>query len=199
MKISTIAIAAATLLTTVPAIAAADDPLKVIYKVSGVIDPGSASFTGIATVFFCTNFSNVPEVVRISLRAEANGAPTNNTYGFSVGETRTFVTHEINAYSVDAELAPGVLFTQASAILFATTTNVHCSATQIDAAAEPAIGIPLHMVRFRPATNSRNKGRYLCCLRNSRSQPPEGQGDENLDRCNRGSNCADHGSRHRGS
>ena len=85
MKISTIAIAAATLLTTIPAIAAADDPLKVIYKVSGVIDSGSASFTGIATVFFCTNFSNVPEVVRISLRAEANGAPTNNTYGFSVG------------------------------------------------------------------------------------------------------------------
>ena len=49
------------MLTTVPAIAAADDPLQLIYRVSGVFDSGDVTNVGMATTFFCTNFGNVAE------------------------------------------------------------------------------------------------------------------------------------------
>jgi hypothetical protein len=154
MKILTVAVAGTTLLTTVPAIAAADDPLQVIYKVSGVMDSGSADEVGIATVFFCTNFGNVAERVRISLRPEEGGVPINNTYDLGPRETKTFETHDTAAYDEDNTLAPGVIFTQSAAIILATTKNVHCSAAQVNAAAAKPIGIPLHMVRFNPPPNS---------------------------------------------
>ena len=82
MKILTVAIAGATVLTTVPAIAAADDPLQLIYRVSGVFDSGDVTNVGMATTFFCTNFGNVAEKVRIRLLTEDGGTPANNTFDF---------------------------------------------------------------------------------------------------------------------
>jgi len=154
MKILSIAIAAATLLTTVPAIAASTDPLRVIYKVSGVLDSGAGPNMGYATVFFCTNFSSVEERVRISLRPKNAGAPINNTFNFDPGETQTFATHQALAYNEDNTLAAGIIFRQGSAIISATTVNVHCSTAQVNATATVPVSIALHMVRIRPKSNS---------------------------------------------
>jgi hypothetical protein len=160
MKIATIAIAAATLLTTVPAIAAVGDPLQVIYRVSGVLDSGDAGATGYATVFFCTNFSTVDESVRISLRPETSvGTIVTNTYDFTAGETRTFATHDIAGYSLDSSLGAATSIRQGSAIISATTVHVNCSAAHLDAATTDPVGIPLHMVRLHPANNSQEDSR----------------------------------------
>jgi hypothetical protein len=154
MKILSVAIAAASLLPAVPAIAAATDPLKVIYRLSGVRDNGGAANTGLATVFFCTNFGDVEERVRISLRAEADGAPTNNTFNFGPGQTRTLATHFTTVYSEEAQLDPGTFYEQGAATISATTVNVHCSVVQADGAAAGPRGVALHLVRFNPANNS---------------------------------------------
>jgi hypothetical protein len=141
--------------STVPAIKAADDPLQVIYRVSGVLDNGGGGGVGTATVFFCTNFSGVEERVRISLRRrESGGAPVNNTGNYDPGETRTFATHSGVFYNLDQQLANGVIFQQGSAVIYATSVNVHCSAAQVDASAAAPVSIALHMVRLNPVNNS---------------------------------------------
>jgi hypothetical protein len=159
MKILAIAIAGAALLTAVPAVAATDDPLQVIYRVSGVLDSGDGPNTGYATVFFCTNFSNAEERVRISLRPEAGGTPTNNTYNFDPGETQTFATHNIVAYNEDNTLDAGNSYRQGSALIYATSLNVHCSAAQVNAATTAPESIALHMVRLNPVNNSQEDSR----------------------------------------
>jgi hypothetical protein len=134
---------------------AATDPLRVIYRVSGVLDSGdAASGVGTSTTFICTNFSNVPEKLRIILRPETAGTNIINTFDLASGETFTASTHFADAYSENFELSPGTAFRQASALIAATTTNMHCTATHQDASLNFPNGIELHLVRIRPANNS---------------------------------------------
>jgi hypothetical protein len=133
---------------------AADDPFEVIYRVTGVLDSGDVGLTGKATLFFCTNFGPVAERLRISLRLENPGPPHNTTLEVGPGETKTAATHGTVAYGGEDEIAPGTSFQQGSAIISATSLHVNCSAAQVDAAAAAPVGLPLHMVRLRPAPDT---------------------------------------------
>src|SRR5215475_2467816 len=48
-----------------PADASITDPEIIIYRFPGVRDDGGGVFIGVATVFFCTNFSGVTENARL--------------------------------------------------------------------------------------------------------------------------------------
>ena len=53
-----------------PVQAATTDPLRLIYRISGVTDSGSAPNSGTATAFHCTNFSTVTERIRFLVRKD---------------------------------------------------------------------------------------------------------------------------------
>ena len=88
-----------------------------------MVDSGDVANTGTATVFFCTNFGNGRQTVRISLRLENPGAPINTSFSLDAGETKTFATHATIVYSEAGALAPGQAFEQGSAIIYATSLN----------------------------------------------------------------------------
>jgi hypothetical protein len=156
MKLLAASVAVAALLTTGHATAqeAASDPLRAIYRITGVLDSGDASGVGNATTFICTNFSNVEERIRYSLREESSGGTVTKTATLASQETYTVSTHSTDVYSEDDTLDPGVSYRQGSMVISATTTNIHCTAMQVDASTSYPQGIALHMVRIRPANNS---------------------------------------------
>src|SRR5262245_35525566 len=72
-------IAAAAVACAAPVQAGVNDPEKIIYRGSGVLDNGGNDFDGLATAFHCTNFSGVNENIRFVIRTNlgalvANGA-----------------------------------------------------------------------------------------------------------------------------
>ena len=54
-----------------PASAVFTDPEVIIYRFPGVKDDGGPNFTGVATVFHCTNFSGTQETMRFVTRNAA--------------------------------------------------------------------------------------------------------------------------------
>jgi hypothetical protein len=153
MKLASSIFVLTTLAAILPAQAqsgAVTDPLKIIYKVSGVNDTGDATNVGIATSFICTNFGNVEEKLRFLVREE-NGNATTKFLNVGSGETVTASTHFTNVFSEDLTLTPGISIRQGAAAISATSVNVFCSAMIVDAASSSPNGIALHLVRFNPA------------------------------------------------
>jgi hypothetical protein len=141
-------IGAAAFASVQPAQAGVNSPEVIIYRVSGVRDDGGPSFTGVATVFHCTNFSGVDESIRIVIRNAAAAIVVNSGSGILPHlNTVTFMTHGNRAYG-GANLVTGVV--QGSAAIAATSVNVVCTAMTIDASLGNPVGVPLHMVRFNP-------------------------------------------------
>jgi hypothetical protein len=130
---------------------ATTDPLKTIYRVSGLTDSGNVANVGVATTFHCTSFSTVPETIKFFIRrfdgAKVADIKRNLT---AFGATHTASTHGINLFFDDTLLAPGIAIEQGSAVIQSTSLNVHCSAMIVDAASAAPQGIALHMVRLNP-------------------------------------------------
>src|SRR5262249_34863067 len=135
-------IAVAALAFTVPAQAGVDDPEVIIYRVSGVADDNSV----LATSFHCTNFSGVPETIRIVLR-HLDGTIVRNHFQTPIPHLNTTIlsTHHATIYS-DISLNTGTF--QGTAAIAATSVNVTCSAMQVQTNSLPPVGIALHVTRF---------------------------------------------------
>ena len=147
-------IAAAALASVLPAAAnaATTDPEVILYRFSGVLDNGGGIGVGVATAFHCTNFSGVPETVRIVVRDSSSGLATNLSFGIAHLQTRTFTTHAVTLYAQNT-LGPGVIL-QGTAAIAATSTSFVCTAMTIDAASTSPVGIALHSIRFNPVPGS---------------------------------------------
>jgi hypothetical protein len=154
MKLASSIFVLTTLAAILPAQAqsgAVTDPLKIIYKASGLLDNGGASAAGVATSMHCTNFGNVDERVRFLVR-QSNGAATSQTTTVGAGQTVTASTHNTNIFGENITLTTGTSIRQgALAISSSSTTNVFCSAMIVDANSQVPVGIALHLVRFNPA------------------------------------------------
>lgn len=127
---------------------AVNSPLKVIYRISGVADDGSSG-VGVATSFHCTNFGNVNEKVKFTVRTF--DGDTSKVALVRAGETITASTKETDLFFENVFLNTGFV-EQGGAIIAATATQtIFCSAMLVDPNDNDAEGIALHMVRFNPA------------------------------------------------
>jgi len=134
-----------------PADAGINDPEIVIYRFPGVADNGSTN-TGIATVFHCTNFSGVPENLRIVVRATDGTIVGNFAQPINHHQTLTLATHAVAIYFETVVSMGPVL--QGSAAIAATSINVVCTAMTLDASTFSPVGFALHGIRFNPAPGS---------------------------------------------
>jgi len=134
---------------------AVGDPLKIIYRISGVTDNGGGDAVGVATLIHCTNFGSVSETVKFIIK-QWDGTVLKSRYTTIVsGNTRTAATHYTALFFEDLALTPNIVIGQGSAIIYATLPQmVFCSAMIVDAAATVPQGISLHMVRYNPATGT---------------------------------------------
>jgi hypothetical protein len=131
-----------------PADAATFDPEVIIYRFPGVTDNA-----GMATVFFCTNFSGVTENIRFVTRAFNGDLIQNSTKSVVHLGTITVNTHQTAAYAPDLDLATGT-FSGGTTAIAATSTNIICTAMTIDAANPKPDGVALRGIRFNPVPGS---------------------------------------------
>lgn len=132
---------------------AGTDPLKVIYRVSGLIDDGGADNSGVASVVTCTNFSSTSENLRFVILHWDGSQKKSVLYTMNPRKTSSISTHETRLFGEDFAFNSGPL-SQGVLVISATTTNVHCTVSVIDAAATKPQGFDLHMVRFNPHPGS---------------------------------------------
>ena len=138
---------------TAPVSAASSDPENVIYRFPGVRDNDGAPNSGIATAFFCTNFSGATELIRFVTRNH-DGTLLTNVVSFAAHlVTVTASTHVTTAYTEDHSLQTG-LVNQGTTAIAATSVNIVCTAMTIDAAAAAPVGVALRGIRFNPAPGS---------------------------------------------
>jgi len=151
---STTAVAAmiACLTASQPAQAALGDAEVIIYRFPGVRDNGGADNTGVATTFHCTNFSGVPETIRIVVRDFDSTLKANLPFVVIHLATLTMSTHQTTFYS-DGSLSAGVV-AQGTAAIAATSTNIICTAVTLDAASASPDGFALRGIRFNPVPGS---------------------------------------------
>ena len=136
-----------------PANAAVTDPEVIIYRFPGVIDNGGGTFTGVATLFICTNFSGAPETIRFATRGSGGGLITNIPLSIDHLQTRKAATHGPMSYGADILLnTPGV-FGGTTAIA-ATSINIICTGMAINASTEAPVGVALRGIRFNPVPGS---------------------------------------------
>src|SRR4051794_32048023 len=113
-----------------PVSAAQSDPEVIIYRFPGVRDFGNG-FTGVATVFFCTNFSGATENIRFVTRNFDAALASNVVLPIAHLATISESTHPTLVYS-GASLQTGGLSGGTTAIA-ATSINIICTAETIDA------------------------------------------------------------------
>ena len=101
-----------------------------------------------ATVFFCTNFSGVPETLRVAVRGPTGALLANVAVTVNHLNTTALATHDTFSLT-EVNLNTGV-FTHGTAAMAATTVNMTCSARQFSAGNANPQGIGLHMTRFNP-------------------------------------------------
>src|SRR5215510_2424987 len=92
MKASQWIIAAAALACAAPVQAGVNDPEKIIYRGSGVLDNGGNDFDGLATAFHCTNFSGVNENIRFVIRTNLGALVANGAIAVPHLNTQTVLT-----------------------------------------------------------------------------------------------------------
>ena len=133
-----------------PASAGVNDPEVIIYRFPGVRDLGGGSA---ATVFACTNFSGVTEVLRFATRTHASFLVSNVTMNIGHLETKNAVTRVNNAYAADQNLSTNTLNSGTTAIA-ATSINIICTGMVIDASNAVPNGLALRGIRFNPIPGS---------------------------------------------
>jgi hypothetical protein len=146
-------IAAAALACTEPVRAGVNDPEVIIYRFPGVLHIGFIPNAGVATVFHCTNFSGVPENIRVVVRASDGGLLANVLTTVPHLATNTFSTNTTNLYTDNNNLQTGMV-TQGTAAIAATSVSVICTAVTIDAQAIVPNGFALRGIRFSPVPGS---------------------------------------------
>jgi len=125
--------------------------VTVIYLASGVRDTGQAEFVGIATLIHCTNWSSATQTIAFVVRSDTGNIVGNKSFAITPLQTFTGTTHNTAPYNEDGLLLPaGISVGQGSIWVGATTNQVTCSASVIDAAAAFPNGVDLHLVRFNP-------------------------------------------------
>jgi hypothetical protein len=123
---------------------ATGDPLKVLYRISGITDKA-----GVATSFHCSSFSSVNETVSLVIRNFNGTVLANTSFSVAPSQTRTASTRGTNLYAEDVLLNTG-LVTQGLALIRATSIDIICSVVVVNATAALPQGIELHMVRSNP-------------------------------------------------
>jgi hypothetical protein len=118
-----------------------------------VTDNGGAANQGVATVFHCTNFSGVTEIIRFVTRGQAGALLSNAPFSVPHLVTVTASTHG-TALFADIGLGGTGLVQQGTTAIAATSVNVICTAMIVDAASITPVGIALRGVRFNPAPGS---------------------------------------------
>jgi hypothetical protein len=146
-------IAAAALAFVQPAQAAQTDPEVIIYRFPGVTDNGGPAFTGVATVFHCTNFSGVTETIRFVTRTPGGFLLQNNTVNIGHLATRTAATHDTVAYGEELNLLTGFV-AQGTTAIATTSINIICTAETIDASTAAPVGVARRGIRFSPVPGS---------------------------------------------
>ena len=147
MKIARWIIAVATIASVLPAPASAATSLRLIYRISGVLDN-----TGVATSVHCTNASTHSEDLEVIVRDRDGTLLSTSDLALPPGATRTMSTKNTIAFFDDVFLlGTGITsIRQGSIEILSTTRALHCTAMMLDATASTPIGISLHMVRFLP-------------------------------------------------
>ena len=140
----------------VPASAATTDPEVLIYRFPGVRDDGSVGGVGVATAFFCTNFSGVTETLRFVTRNGDTVIASNLTIPIEHLTTKSAQTHATLYANVNLFLpAPGGGINSGTTAIAATSTNIICTAMVIDAAnTKPTFAVSLRGIRFNSAPGS---------------------------------------------
>jgi len=155
MKASQWIIAAAALACAAPAQAGVNDPEKIIYRGSGVLDNGGADFSGLATAFHCTNFSGVNENIRFVIRTNLGALVANGGIAVPHLNTLTVLTKDAALFLSGTRL---ILKTGAvelgTVAIAATSINVTCTAMLFQANTNTPAGIALHMTRFNPIAST---------------------------------------------
>ena len=123
------------------------DPQMVIYRVIGVFDDGQAGHQGASTAFICTNIATTTEQVRIRVFRNDASLAQDGVYDIAAKVTFTMATHTSLSLNENASLNTGAI-TQGHAVIFATTTNIACTAMIVNAAGSYPYGIPLTMLRY---------------------------------------------------
>src|SRR5262245_24578764 len=148
-----IAAAALSFVQPTPAPAAQSDPEVIIYRFPGVLDDGGIGNVGVATVFHCTNFSGVQEIIRFVTRAASGSLLQNGTIPILHLATVTTSTHQTAAYFPNLNLATGFVG-QGTTAIAATSTNIICTAMTMYAANPTPDGVALRGIRFSPCPGS---------------------------------------------
>ena len=146
------AAAALTLGLPAPADASITDPEIIIYRFPGVRDDGGGVFIGVATVFFCTNFSGVTENARLVTRRSDGSLANNSVFSVDHLATITMATHNPGGFS-SFVMNTGAI-AQGTTAIAATSTTIICTAAIIDAADSKPVGIALRGIRFNPVPGS---------------------------------------------
>lgn len=127
------------------------DPVKTLYRVSGLKDSGGADNQGLVTVILCTNFSQEGEYLKVGLYDYSGTVLANSTYYMNSRRTAAFMTRGNTSYTGTQISIPVV--NSGFAVISSTTTNLHCSASVINAGVVGQ-GFALHMVRYNPHPGS---------------------------------------------
>lgn len=133
---------------------ATTDPLKVIYRASGVRDNGAAENVGVATQYHCSSFSKVSEIIRYKIFNFSGVVVAENTRTITPNRTLTVSTHGTVISEDLPHLSPGIAISQGFTVISATTRKVVCTVTVVDAATAIPVGTPLHLVRQNPIKGS---------------------------------------------
>jgi hypothetical protein len=126
--------------------AATTDPLKIIYRASGVKDSGDGMNVGRATSFHCSNFSPATERVVVQVRNPAGALLANKTYNVGTLATLSVSTHLTDIFGDSSLDTFGV--SEGLANIFSTTTLMICNAMIVDAGSASVLAVTLPMVRF---------------------------------------------------
>jgi hypothetical protein len=152
MKAIHFIIAASALACTEPVQAAIGDPEVILYRFPGITGSSGADNVGVATLFHCTNFSDVTENIRFVTRDSGGNLLTNMDFGIAHLATLTVSTHDT---ADDADIANTLnagLVTQTA--IAATSINIICTAETIDASTAVPIGVARRGIRFSPVPGS---------------------------------------------
>ena len=131
-----------------PVSAGVNDPEIIIYRFPGVI---ASNNTG--TVFLCTNFSGVTETIRFVTRQTDTSILHNQTINVNHLATVAAATRGVAAYTIQLPLSPPNAV-QGTTAIAATSTNIICTAMNIDPVNTATDGVALRGIRFSPVPGS---------------------------------------------
>jgi hypothetical protein len=132
-----------------PATAGVNDPLQLIYFISGAFDSGGAQNTGIATVIHCSNWSGTTQRFQFVVFSADGAVKSNMTVDVPHAGTRTAATKVNQTFVVDRNLNTGAV-SQGLVAVLATHKDATCTAQVLDASASLPQGMLLHGVRYNP-------------------------------------------------